>query len=61
MTARGGILKKLHFEIGSKLIEGNAFDINPLRRLYNKYSSDEEMLTEFIKLYFNIIADMSYY
>ena len=54
-------MKKLHFEIGSKLIEGNAFDINPLRRLYNKYSSDEEMLTEFIKLYFNIIADMSYY
>lgn len=45
----------------TKLIEGNSFDINPLRRLYNKYSSDEEMLSEFIKLYFNIVADMSYY
>jgi curved DNA-binding protein CbpA len=45
----------------TKLIEGNSFDINPLRRLYNRYSSDEEMLTEFIKLYFNIVADMSYY
>ncbi len=43
----------------TKLIEGNSFDINPLRRLYNKYSSDEKMLSEFIKLYFNIAANMS--
>ncbi len=45
----------------TKIIEGNSFDINPLRRLYNKYSSDEEMLSEFIKVYFNMVADMSYY